>query len=276
MAGGSEQDECTSHVIAASVAENAGIDLDRAGDVRGAIAKYEECERELSAAIAAAMPAHAEDHPKLVQHRREVLDRIKHLRSLNGRPATIPVEDQIKAVQLGMQASSAATAAVGSAGGVKTLAACAALGAGAGFMVLGGTVGAGISIVGGAACAGYAATRSDKVGDAARAAGGLALKGADKAKELNDKHHITEKLTDAGTKAVVAARGADEKYGISTKVADGLGAAIKKAGDIEQKHKVTDKVAGGISAGLGRLSQALERRGSSASSSAAPADQPQR
>jgi len=270
MAGDAGQDECIQHVVAASVAENAGIDADRAGNVPGAIAKYEECERELAAAIAVAIPAHAEDHPKLVQHRREILERVAHLKSLNGRPATIPVEDQIKAVQLGMQATSAATAAVGSAGGVKTLAACAALGAGAGFLVLGGTIGAGVSIVGGAAAAGYAATRSDKVGDAARAAGGLAIKGADKAKEINDKHHLTEKLADAGTKAVAAAKGADDKYGISTKLATGIGAAVKKAGEIENKHKVTDKVAGGISAGLGRLSQVLDRRPSSASSSTAP------
>merc|ERR1719188_761195 len=113
------------HVIASSAAENAAIELDRAGSVAAAIAKYEECERELGKAIEAAMPAHASDHPKLVQHRSEVQSRISHLKSLNGRPPTIPVEDQIKAVQLGMQASSAAQAAVGQAGGVRTLAACA-------------------------------------------------------------------------------------------------------------------------------------------------------
>lgn len=267
MSAGDEQDECIRHVTAASVAENAGIDLDRAGDVKGAIAKYEECEHLLAAAIAAAMPAHAEDHPKLVQHRREIVDRIAHLKSLNGRPATIPVEDQIKAVQLGMQATSAANAAVGSAGGMKTLAACAALGAGAGFIVLGGTVGVGVSVVGGAAAAGYAATRGDKVGDVTRKAGSFAIQGAEKAKELNDKHHITEKIADAGSKAVARAKEADQKYGITTKVADGFGVAVKKAGDFEQKHKVTDKVASGISAGLGKLTKALDRRPTSASSS---------
>jgi len=266
----SAQDECISRVIASSVAENAAIDMDRAGDVKGAIAKYEESERELAAAIAAAVPSHAEDHPKLVQHRKEVLSRIQHLKSLNGKPATIPVEDQIKAVQLGMAASASASAAVGSAGGIKTLAACAALGAGAGLLVLGSTVGATVAVVGGAAGAAYCATRSDKVGDAARGAGNIALQGVDKAKEINQKHDITGKITVAGTQAITVAKETDQKYGVSTKVSAGVGAAVKRASEFESKHKVTDKVVSGFAAGLGRISAALEKKSTPAASSAAP------
>lgn len=263
------QDECTRRVVSAAALENAGIELDRAGNVSAAIAKYEECERELAAAIAAAMPAHAEDHPKLVQHRSEVMNRIVHLKSLNGRPPTIPVEDQIKAVQLSMQAASAAQAAVGSAGGVKTMAACAAMGAGAGFLVLGGAVGATISIVGGAAGAAYVATRNDKAGDAARAAGGVAIQGAQKAMELNERHRVSEKIADAGSKAVTRAKETDEKYGISTKIAGGVSSIARKASEVEQKHHVTDRVASGLSTGLSRISSALEKRSSTASSSSA-------
>jgi len=261
-----EEDQCIAHVLAASQIENEAMELDRAGDSAAAVRKYEQCAAELGAAIAAALPDHAEDQPKLAQHRSEILDRVAHLKSMRGKPASIPVEDQIRAVQLGMQASSAATAAVGSAGGVKTFAACAALGAGAGFMVLGGAIG----VVGGAVAAGYMATRGDKAGDAARAAGGAGLTAASKAKELNDKHQVAQKATELGKQAFSSAKAADAKYGISTKIGQGVGAAMSKAKDIEQKHHVTDKVAGGISTGLGKLTSALSRP-SSASGSAAGA-----
>uniref|UniRef100_A0A7S0FIQ9 MIT domain-containing protein n=1 Tax=Pyrodinium bahamense TaxID=73915 RepID=A0A7S0FIQ9_9DINO len=252
------QDPCTQRVLAASVAENEAISLDRAGNVAAAIQRYEECERELSGAIGLALPAHADDHPKLVQHRKEILDRIAHLKSLNGAAPTIPVEQQINAVQLGMQATGAASSAVSSAGGAKTLAACAALGAVGGFVVLGGTVGAGLSIVGGAAGAAYVATRQDKLGDAARTAGSCAIAGVEKAKKLNDEHKVTAKIADAGSKAVTAAKTVDEKYKISDKVSHGVGTILSKAQEIEQKHQVTDKVASGISKGFGKLSSALE------------------
>jgi len=136
--------------------------------------------------------------------------------------------------------------------------------------VLGSTLGVGVGLVGGAAAAGYAATRGDRVGEAARKSGGIALSMVDRAKEINEKHHIAEKAMDAGGKAVAKAKETDEKYGISTKVSQGIGTAVRKVGEIEEKHKVTDKVASGISAGLGRLSQLLEKRSTGASSSAAP------
>lgn len=248
-----------SHVVAASVHENAAIELDRKGDVPGALRKYEECERELKAAIDAALPAHAEDHPKLVQHRKEVLDRVGHLKGLKaGAQPTLSVEDQIKAVQLGMQASSAASDAAASAGGVKTLAACAALGAAGSCVVLGGTLGLGIAAAGGAAAAGYAATRSDKIGDAARTAGGLAITAADKAVALNREHHLTEKALETGGKAVEAAKLADQKYGITDKAQKAAGAALSKAQEVEQKHQVTSKVASGLAFGMGKISAALD------------------
>jgi len=246
-------------VLAASAAENEAITLDRDGDIPAAIKRYEECERELEAAAGLAREAYPEDHPKLVQHRKEILDRIAHLKGLKegGKP-TIPVEQQIQAVQLGMQATSAASAAVGSAGGVKTLAACAAVGAVGGFVVLGGTLGLTLSVVGGAAGAAYVATRNDKLGDAARGAGNMAIAGAEKAKKLNEEHQVTQKLTDAGSKAVTAAKNVDEKYKISDKVTHGVGTVFSKAQEIENKHKVTDKVASGFSFGLGKLSSALD------------------
>jgi len=259
----SNQDDCIKHVLASSVAENAAIEFDRAGDVKQAIEKYQECEQELAAAIAAALPAHAGDHPKLVQHRQEILDRIKYLKSLNGGLPTIPIEQQIKAVQLGMQATR-------SAGGVKTLAAVTAMGAAGGAIVLGSTIGLTFSAIGGAAAAAYCATRNDKVGDAARSAGNVALAGVDKMAAINKEHKITDKMADAGAKAATTAKAVNDKYGITDKISKGVGAAVSKAQDIENKHHVTDKVATGMGKGLTKLTSALDSASKRASGSSKP------
>merc|ERR1719456_1748939 len=130
-----EADECVRRVMAASMAENEGIDLDRKNQRAAAIEKYEESVREFDAAIAAAIPSHSEDRPKLIEHKAQVEARIATLKAT---PATtIPVEDQIKSVQLAMAGASSANAAVNSAGGVKTMAAVAAMGAVGGAIVLG-------------------------------------------------------------------------------------------------------------------------------------------
>eukprot|EP00405_Crypthecodinium_cohnii_P010522 CAMPEP_0206429404 /NCGR_PEP_ID=MMETSP0324_2-20121206/6220_1 /ASSEMBLY_ACC=CAM_ASM_000836 /TAXON_ID=2866 /ORGANISM="Crypthecodinium cohnii, Strain Seligo" /LENGTH=261 /DNA_ID=CAMNT_0053895077 /DNA_START=70 /DNA_END=855 /DNA_ORIENTATION=- len=258
----SNEDPCAAHVTAASVAESAAMELDRAGKVKEAIAKYQDCDRELDEAIKVALPTHSEDRPKLIKHQQEVQERIRHLQAAasSGKTPTIPVEQQIQAVQLGMQAHQAGTAAVSSAGGVKTLGACAVVGAGAGFIVLGSTVGASLAIVGGAAGAAYCATRGDKVGDVARGAGDAALAGVDKARDLDNKHNLTGKAMDAGSKAVTAVKEADQKYGITQRLSMGAHAAAQKVSQIEEKHHVTDKVASGLAAGFGKISSAFEKK----------------
>lgn len=233
---------------------------DRAGDSKGAIAAYKECLRKYSDAIKNLSPNHADDGPKLEKHRDEISERIKHLESLRGQASTIPVEDQIKAVQLGMKAMKSAQGAGEAAGGVKTLGACAALGAGAGFLVLGGIVGPALAVVGGAAAAAGLATRSDAVGDAARSAGSAAVHGAEKASELNQKHKVVETLTECGKKAVERAKEVDEKHGIREKLMLGAQHVAAKASEIEQKHHVTDKVASGLGSAFSKLSSKLDKK----------------
>eukprot|EP00929_Paragymnodinium_shiwhaense_P113427 TRINITY_DN81720_c0_g1_i1.p1 TRINITY_DN81720_c0_g1~~TRINITY_DN81720_c0_g1_i1.p1 ORF type:complete len:311 (+),score=58.02 TRINITY_DN81720_c0_g1_i1:98-934(+) len=267
----SADDLCMQNVLAASVEENEAIEKDRAGDAPGAIAKYEESERLLAAAIAAALPNHAEDHPKLVQHRQELLDRISHLKSLKGGAPTIPLEQQIKAVQLGMQAHSAASRAASSAGGVKQMAAVAAIGAVGGAIVLGPLGLTLVGAAGGAAVAGVAATRSDTIGDVTRGVGSFAAMGVEKAIDANRQHDITGKVVAAGGKAVTAARAVDGKLGVTDKVGRGVCAAMSTAQDIEQKHNVSGKVASGVGFGLTALSKGLDKVTSAASSSTKPA-----
>merc|ERR1719210_2811605 len=135
------------------------------------------------------------------------------------------------------------------------------MGAVGGAIVLGSTIGfVGVGAIGGAAAAAYCATRSDKVGEATRAAGGIALKAGEKAQQINQEHKITEKLADAGSKAVTKAQEVNNKYGITTKIAQGASQATAKAREIEEKHKVTDKVGGGVSKGLDKISSMLAKK----------------
>lgn len=248
--------------MAASMAENEGIDLDRKGQRPAAIAKYEESVREFAAAIAAASPNHDEDRPRLIEHKQQVEARIATLKS--SPTTTIPVEDQIKSVQLAMAGAASANAAVSSAGGMKTMAAVAAIGAVGGAFVLGGALGLPImGAVGGASGAAYVATRQDVAGQAARQVGGAALTGVSKAQELNEQHQITAKMADAGGKAVAQAKAINEQHGITSRLSTAAGAVVSKGKEIEEKHNVTSKLAGGLAKGLDGVSSLMGRSSTS-------------
>jgi len=261
----SDNEECVNLVVQASTSENRAIQLDRAHKVQEAIAAYEESEKMLDHAIRAAGPGQLQDKPKLEQHKREIHDRITHLRSLrSGEVATIPVEQQIKAVQLTMQATAAAQQATRSAGGVKTLAGAAVLGGVGGFCVLGGAIG----VVGGAAAVAYVATRQDAAGNVARKAGDAVVSGGKKAQQLNEEHQITGKICDVGSAAAQRAKEVNSTYKISDRISVGVSTCVGMAKDIDEKHNVTDKVAHGFSKGLTKVSAALS--GSSGSSGSKP------
>jgi hypothetical protein len=269
---GDDLDDCIRHVMAGASHENEAIELDRAGKVSEALAKYAACEKELAASVAAALPAHAEDKPKLEAHRQEILQRMEHLKGLKaGETPSIPVEQQIKSVQLGMQVSSAAQEAAQRAGGVKVVAATAAVGAACSFMILGGAIGTTFAVVGGAGAAAYATSRDDKIGEAARKVGQVTLAGVDKAKAIDEEHHLTEKAATAAKTGVAKAREVDAKYGISDKVSTGAGAAFSKIKAIEEKHQLTDKVAAGVGKGLTRASRVLSKDSDVADSGASGA-----
>ena len=103
---------------------------------------------------------------------------------------------------------------------LHTVAACAGVGAVGAFMLLGGWVGTIPAAVGGAALAGYAATRQDGVGEAARAVGDGVITAGSKAQELNEKHHITDKMRDVAVKAANKAKEVDDKYHVIDQVKD--------------------------------------------------------
>jgi len=251
-------DVCVQQVVEACMLESEAIGLDRSGKTVEAVAKYRECEKALGRGIQVAISTgHMDDHPKLVQHRRQVLERINHLSSLGGTPATTPLEQHIEPVELSMVVRYPESSTACDATDMKTMAAYAALGAGAGFLVLGSTV----AVVGGAAGGAYLATRQGNAGEAVRAAGDFAMAGADKAMELSSKHEIPQKIAEAGNKAFVAAKSTDEKYCLTDKVVKGMGAVVQKGKEMDEKHCLTERVAKGVDVVLQKGKEIDENHG---------------
>ena len=80
----------------------------------------------------------------------------------------------------------------------------------------------GVIAAGGAA---YAATRSDKVGEAAKATGGAAVAVGGKVVDINKEHKVTDKIGDGLKKAGSALQSFDSKHDVSGKTAGAITAA---------------------------------------------------
>jgi len=180
-------DECMQHVGLALAAEAVAIEFEKEGSTLQAVQKYEECHSELAAAIAL-VPAGDDDLQQLEVHRKQVGERIEYLKSVDGETLDVPLQDQIQPVDLRMHKSKkrrrryiAACVAVGATGGIIVLGPVALVGA-AGAAVIGGACGV-AAMVGGATGA-FCATRDGKVGDRAQAVGEVVVGGAEKVGEV--------------------------------------------------------------------------------------------
>eukprot|EP00457_Paulinella_chromatophora_P014723 gb/GEZN01015196.1/.p1 GENE.gb/GEZN01015196.1/~~gb/GEZN01015196.1/.p1 ORF type:complete len:191 (-),score=48.92 gb/GEZN01015196.1/:337-867(-) len=103
--------------------------------------------------------------------------------------------------------------------------------AGVGAAVVFGSVAVGAVAAGGAA---YAATRSDKVGDVAKSTGKAAIAVAGKAKELDEKHQISNKMKAGGQKL------------------------FNKAKEVNEKHHIAEKAGNAITKGMDKVAAACE------------------
>eukprot|EP00928_Gymnodinium_smaydae_P059595 TRINITY_DN4298_c0_g1_i1.p1 TRINITY_DN4298_c0_g1~~TRINITY_DN4298_c0_g1_i1.p1 ORF type:complete len:1017 (-),score=123.88 TRINITY_DN4298_c0_g1_i1:34-3084(-) len=150
-------DECLTHIAAAIIAESEAFELDAAGLVDGAIEQYSLCEREIDAATRISLPAHEADMARLSKHREAILARRWHLSGLSGEDQEpIPLEKQVCAVPLHIQAATAtsAMARLARAGSVTARAACTSLAKGgasrlgtiAGCLLLGATRGGSMGV----------------------------------------------------------------------------------------------------------------------------------
>merc|ERR1719203_1550419 len=228
-------------MIAAATLADEGIRLDRSGSSSGALEKYEESQGRL-VKVLARMPEDAPDKANVAENLFRLVARVDHLKNTSPDAVEpvqkvlefVPLETLVDAAQKVPRLVTATNEAVDRAGGVKTMGAAMAVGAGLGFFMLGGAIG----VLGGAALLGHMVTRQDKAGDVARAAGGVGLAAASRVHDLEEKHGISVKLAAAGTSAMEAAKQADEKYKITERIGEGVEAAKVKAIQLDQEHGI--------------------------------------
>mmetsp|Transcript_24087 Transcript_24087/g.61384 ORF Transcript_24087/g.61384 Transcript_24087/m.61384 type:complete len:203 (+) Transcript_24087:1-609(+) len=103
----------------------------------------------------------------------------------------------------------------------------------AGGAVVGAAVGSVTLAVAGAGAAAYAATRDDRVGDAAKATGTATVTAMSRAKEFDEKHKVT------------ATAGSWLQQGLNS------------AREFNDKHNVTGRIAAGVEDGMNRATKAL-------------------
>mmetsp|Transcript_65033 Transcript_65033/g.121143 ORF Transcript_65033/g.121143 Transcript_65033/m.121143 type:complete len:514 (-) Transcript_65033:70-1611(-) len=166
------------HLQAAKATGESAVRADQNGNKAVAIKRYAQCSRALSAALEFMPSAFGpEQRTKLTKHKQQVLRRRKYLRGLPAdSEVTLPVHTHIEPVELKAPGSGE------DMNGWQSLAACAALGAAGGFVVLGGTIAIAAGVVGsaaGAAAGVYCATRKDNIGQTACSFGSVAVSKAE-------------------------------------------------------------------------------------------------
>mmetsp|Transcript_28704 Transcript_28704/g.63273 ORF Transcript_28704/g.63273 Transcript_28704/m.63273 type:complete len:257 (-) Transcript_28704:233-1003(-) len=237
--------ECINVIVQASQTENLGMELDRAGKGAEAAEKYGQAASELRKASLMVPPSH-QDFAALTAHEEQLELRAEYCRNNPAGIPAIPLEEMIQGIQLSMPAPDAAAPQGGS--DMRTVGGAAAVGGIAGLILMGPITG--VALAGGAA---YAATRRDSFGNAARGAGNAAAVGFDKAKEVNTKYGVTDKISSGVQSGVAKAKELDQKHKVSEQVQKGVNTAAQKATAFNQEHKVTEKASAALMAGASKV-----------------------
>eukprot|EP01006_Ploeotia_vitrea_P058270 TRINITY_DN69079_c0_g1_i1.p1 TRINITY_DN69079_c0_g1~~TRINITY_DN69079_c0_g1_i1.p1 ORF type:complete len:281 (+),score=61.90 TRINITY_DN69079_c0_g1_i1:38-880(+) len=159
----------------------------------------------------------------------------------NGLPNLTPEQ-----MQQGIKVAGQVNEAGKKAGGVKVLAGAAV----AGGVVAGVAVGGVIPVVAGAAAVGYAATRSDAIGDAARATGRGVCTAATKAQEVNKEHNVTGRTMVAAKSLWSKAKEVNTQYQITTKLQQAAKEGATLAKETNDKYKITERATAAAKTGL--------------------------
>eukprot|EP01083_Nonionella_stella_P202983 741019_1 len=93
----------------------------------------------------------------------------------------------------------------------------------------------------GAVGAGVLATQSNKAGDVARASGEFVVAAGDRAKKIDEEHHIVDKTKSATKSALESAKKFDEKHHVVDKTKSATKSALESAKKFDEKHHVVDK-----------------------------------
>jgi hypothetical protein len=250
----------------AAHAEARAIELDRNNQVSHAIAAYRETAELLTQAISAC----PEDHPDkitIARHTGEVMGRVVYLQSLGeSAVASAPVEMHISTLRL---SDGSAASASSKPSRVKTALSAAAVAGGAGLLIAHGPIAAVVCAIG----AGYATTRSDAAGEAARGLGDAGIHAAKKVDDFDKKHKIKERVSEQADAAWDKAKTVDEKYGVLAKTKEAAITTRDSVCEFDQKHQVTKQIGDGVVkatstvAGWMNGSSSSSRQGTASSSS---------
>lgn len=117
-----------------------------------------------------------------------------------------------------------------------------------------------IGPVTGLACAGaavYATTRSDAIGDCARAVGVASLAAFSKAKEVDSKYGIWDGIKSAASKTAAKAAEINNEYHLTDKAKAAASTGVEKLREFDEKHQVSTTIGTSITAGITKGAQAV-------------------
>mmetsp|Transcript_26320 Transcript_26320/g.37719 ORF Transcript_26320/g.37719 Transcript_26320/m.37719 type:complete len:194 (-) Transcript_26320:872-1453(-) len=107
---------------------------------------------------------------------------------------------------------------------------------------------------------GYAATTEGPSGDIARATGDVAVSVGKSAKQINDKHHVTDKAQESIQSAWVKVREVNEKHHLVARISACLRSMGEKVMEYENKSHILENILKGIVSGATALLEKLRGR----------------
>ena len=225
----------------------AAVELDVARDFPAAARAY----RDAAAALDADADADADGADGLRRKAREYRERADELEATT-RETTVDYTSLVGVASGAARAKTTMETKTRDAGGARVVAGAAAVGAGAGFALLGP-----VSAVVGAGAMAYGTTRRDGVGSACSGAGKLAANAYSSVKRWNREHAVTTKAAAACATGAKAVKKLDDEYKIREKTAKAVTGTARAASEFNEKHGVTKKIGEGVSVGLDVVTKKL-------------------
>lgn len=220
----------------------AAVEYDLARDFHAAARAY----RDAAAALDVDAETDGDGADGLRAKAREYRDRADELE--DAARATTASNDYTSLVGVASGAARAKTTVetkTRAAGGANVVAGAAAVGACAGFALLGP-----MSAVVAAGAMAYGTTRKDGVGSACAGAGKMAASAYSSVKRWNREYAVAEKATAACATGAKAVKKLDDEYKIREKTAAVVSGSAKAACEFNEKHGVTEKIGRGVATGL--------------------------
>ena len=135
----------------------------------------------------------------------------------------------------------------------KVIGAAAIAGGVAGLVIAGPLVG-----IAGAAGAGILATQKGTAGEVARASGDVVISAGERAKKIDQKHHVVDKTKKATHDLVQKGKEIDQKHHVVDKTKNAVKGMVEETKKFEKKHHFGAKAGKGMKDGLNFLSEKIK------------------